>query len=559
MLAVVLSLALTQADASEELVFEPVLDGGASTGAALLKGGVSLTKPPFSIRFTGNHVLPDDVYRSVLDVPAGSLPDTQVAQNVADQLQRFLLKSGYELSTVSVVLEEDGLWVRINEGRLEKIVFRGRLTLPLLRFKIALDLPKEVFNRPLLEREVVLRAKELGIAPPTWELIETEEVPHQGVQVLETPDIVIAGSSIIRPQQRFELHFTLGEPDWSTGVGIDVRTSWMDGLEIGMNYQSKSLIVQSDRWRLSASAGLGLRNDLLQNNVYLFPSRAVVDAVWLSPALDSMNASRAFLSFHTEGIARQRRDFGLENYLAVRSELSLNMQVRPSRGLTFSAGAGGQFFLVGEPRAPLGRPLPELPPFAWGALSTADPMRLRVFVEGRTDLVFFDGESRWDRRHALFLEGRLSANARSLQTPLFVEARLGYQLVIPIGWHDLWFRGKGTWLSGDVLFPFEEVLGEHLPAVFGEIWVQKAGGLRIEFRYSIVRDIFKVGLFANAIAFGEERRDVGSAIPRFGAGVGPTGHVLIEGIFQLDLFLNFSVLSNGRFSSGLLVWLNKVF
>ena len=87
----------------------------------------------------------------------------------------------------------------------------------------------------------------------------------------------------------------------------------------------------------------------------------------------------------------------------------------------------------------------------------------------------------------------------------------------------------------------------------------KAGGVRAEFRYSLVRDIAKVGLFANVLAFGEELRDTGQTIPRLGAGIGPTAHVLIEGIFQLDLFLNFSLLSNGRFSTGLLVWLNKVF
>jgi hypothetical protein len=59
--------------------------------------------------------------------------------------------------------------------------------------------------------------------------------------------------------------------------------------------------------------------------------------------------------------------------------------------------------------------------------------------------------------------------------------------------------------------------------------------------------------------YGEEPRDGSPAVPRYGVGLGPTTHVLIEGIFQLDLFLNFSVLSNGRFSTGLLVWLNKVF
>lgn len=534
------------ADAGE-VAFE--LDAGVADGP-LLKGGVTLTKPPFPIRFVGNLVLTDDVYRAVLDVPPESLPEPETAQLVADQLQRFLLKSGYELSRVSVVLEENGLTVRIDEGRLEKVVFRGRFTLPMLRFKIALDLPKEVFNRPQLEREVARRAKELGIDAPTWELIETESVKHDGVQVVEAPTIVIAGRSIIQPQQRFELHFTFGEPAWSTGLGVDVRTSWMDGLEIGLNYQSKSLAFTDDRWRVALMGGLGLRNDLPQNNIYIFPSRLIADALWYSPALDESGTSRAFLSLHTEGIARQRRDFGLENYFALRSELSFSLQVRPWRSLSLFAGAGMQYFIVGGLQAPLGAP----PPF-----TIADPTRLRNFVEGRVDLIFFDGDSRYDRRHALFLEGRLSANITRFDLPPFAEARLGYQLVVPIGWHDVWIRAKGTWMSGDVMFPFEEVLGEHLPAVFGDIWVQKAGGVRAEFRYSLVRDIAKVGLFANALAFGEEQRDVGKTVPRFGAGIGPTAHVLIEGIFQLDLFLNFSLLSNGRFSTGLLVWLNKVF
>lgn len=539
---------LEPADAGEAVLVGAEVDGGED--GPLIKGGVTLNKPPFPIRFVGNLVLTDDVYRAVLDVPPEALPETQTAQLVADQLQRFLLKSGYELSHVSVALEDNGLTVRIDEGRLEKVVFRGRFTLPMLRFKIALDLPKEVFNRPQLEREVARRAKELGIDAPTWELIETESVKHDGVQVVEAPTIVIAGRSIIQPQQRFELHFTFGEPAWSTGLGVDLRTSWMDGLELGLNYQSRSLAFTDDRWRVALMGGLGLRNDLPQNNIYIFPSRLIADALWYSPALDESGTSRAFLSLHTEGIARQRRDFGLENYFALRTELSFSLQLRPYRALSLFAGAGMQHFLVGGLQAPLGAP----PPF-----TIADPTRLRNFVEGRVDLIFFDGDSRYDRRHALFLEGRLSANITRFDLPPFAEARLGYQLVVPIGWHDVWIRAKGTWMSGDVLFPFEEVLGEHLPAVFGDIWVQKAGGVRAEFRYSLVRDIAKVGLFANVLAFGEELRDTGQTIPRLGAGIGPTAHVLIEGIFQLDLFLNFSLLSNGRFSTGLLVWLNKVF
>jgi hypothetical protein len=266
--------------------------------------------------------------------------------------------------------------------------------------------------------------------------------------------------------------------------------------------------------------------------------------------LDATGTTRAFVALHSEGIARQRKDFGVENYFALRTEASVSLQTRPHRSVSLFAGTGVQYFIVGGLQAPFGAPEPA---------PVVDPTRLRNFVEARLDLVFFDGGSRWDRRHAVFLEGRLSASLTRFSLPTFAEARLAYQLVLPIGWHDVWIRAKGTWMSGDVVFPFEEVLGEQLPAAFGDIWVQKAGGVRGEFRYSLVRDLYKVGVFANVVAYGQELRDEGRTVPRFGMGLGPTAHALIEGIFQLDIYLNFALLSTGRFSTGLLVLLNKVF
>lgn len=118
---------------------------------------------------------------------------------------------------------------------------------------------------------------------------------------------------------------------------------------------------------------------------------------------------------------------------------------------------------------------------------------------------------------------------------------------------------KGTWLSGDVLFPSEEVMGQHLPAVFGDVWLRKVAGVRLEYRYSLLRDLFKVGLFATGVVFGEEQRDSGLTTPAGGFGGGPSAHLLIESFFQLDVFLNFAFLSNGRFSTGLVVSLQKVF
>jgi hypothetical protein len=189
----------------------------------------------------------------------------------------------------------------------------------------------------------------------------------------------------------------------------------------------------------------------------------------------------------------------------------------------------------------------------------ADPWRLRAFGEAKLELTFFDGGARADHRHALLLSGRVSANLHRAEGPLFVEARLAYQRVVSLGWHELWFNASGRWLSGDVLFPFEDVMGQHLPAVFGDVWLRKALGASVGFRYSLVRDVFKVGLFAKGLGWGEELRETNTTLLRAGVGAGPSVHVLLLDLFQLDLFLDVAVLSNGRVGAGVLVWLNKVF
>ncbi|MDP2269608.1 MAG: hypothetical protein Q8K32_02680 [Archangium sp.] len=505
---------------------------------------------PFPVRIEGNLVLPDTVYANILQFPEGARPDLVTAGQLAAQVHAFLLSSGYELAEVSATVDPDGLTLHIDEGQLERVIFRGRFTVRMLRFRLALNLPREVFNRPHLEREVAERSAALGIEPPVWELVETTPPPHESAQLDATPSLLIAGRALVRPGRRYELRITFGPPAWNTGVGLSVRTSYLNGLELGVNTQGASGALHDDRWRVALSGGLALRNDIPRNHVYVFPSRVAAEALWYAPPLDASD-TRPFVLLSSELLIRQRRDFGLESYLSVRTEVSGNVQLHPHRLMTLQVGGGLQHFWVGEYHLGEGRLEAGIP--------LDDEARLRAYADARLELTFFDGAGRWDRRHALAVRGRLSANLGRFDLPLFGEARLDYQLVVPFGWHDLWFRGRATWMGGDVLFPFEEAMGQHLPAVFGDVWLRSAAGVRIEYRHSLLRDVIKAGVFTKGLVWGDEQRDTGLAIPRAGVGAGPSVHLLLFGFFQLDLFVDFAVLSNGRFGVGLQVWLNKVF
>ena len=506
---------------------------------------------PFEMTITGNSVLTNDVYVAVLDLPPDSTPDALTAGLIERQLTDFLKRSGYVLASVVAVPLGNAIFVSIDEGKLEKIVFRGRLTFPMVRLRLALDLPRDTFNAPSIERQLDELSKTLSIERPTWKLIRSETVRHLGPQLTDLSMLgTIYGSQLVHPQQPFELHLFFTERDWSTGPGLDVRSSYFDGFELGINYQGRSALWTDDRWRAGLMAGLGLRNDIEANRLYVFPSRVFAEVQWFTPALDTSGTFRPFLLFTSQNNARQRRDLNLENYYSTTNEVSFNLSLPLAEWLAFHVGFGVQHFLVFGARSPNG----------------TDPLfdvdlngRLRTFVETRFEATFETGNGRWDRRHAASVEGRLYANLRRPDQPTFVEVRGRYQKVFAVGWHDVWVKGQGTWLTGDVLFPFEEPLGDHLRGVFGDIFVRSAAGVKGEFRFSLTRDLYKVGVFLDTAAYGELNRDTGAQRIRFGAAFGPSFHALIEGMFQMDLALSFGLISTGRFNTGVNAFLIKIF
>jgi hypothetical protein len=506
-----------------------------------------LAQAPVQLEIRGNLVLPEGVYLSVLKAPPGP-PTLEKVNELRAQAEAFLEGAGYSLANVDGHLEGAAIVLTVDEGQLEKVVFRGRLTLQMVRLKLALDVPHGVYNRPALERQLHRLSQDLGIEEPQLELVPSRVVGHSGPQVDSLGPLgTIGGATLVHPLQQYELHVLFRDREWGQGLGLDLRVTYFDGLELGVNYQGAGLLLEDDRWRVGVMGGAGLRREIVNGGFYVFPSRVFAEAVWYTPAVSSV---RGFLWLRWEGLARQRPDLGLENYLTSNTELSIDLEARPLPAMRVFVGFGLQHFYLLDERGPLGR-----------GFTPADQQRWRGFVQLGVDYVFDDGSARWDRRHAIELQGRLWNNLADAPGRLsYSEVRLAWQRVTPFGWHDLWLRARGTWLLGDILYPFEVPLGDSLRALsFGDVFVRSVGSLSAEFRFSLTRDLFKLGLFVDAAAFGEVNRITGAQVPRFGMAFGPSFHALIEGMFQLDLALSLGLLTTGAFNTGVYAVLVKVF
>lgn len=564
------------------------------TGGPQISGEMSWTLPPSGppveasdggytgpprLVFAGNRVLPNAVYEAVLNLPPGWTPDADTAAMVQRKLTKFLRESGYELANIHVIAHDNQIDIGINEGRLEKIVYRGRLSVQSLQFTFALELPHEVFNRPELERQTKALEERLNIGHIWFVLVPTVQLTHLGPQLEKLPEI--RGFELLHEREPWELHFFFTEREWGNGFGIDLKSSYLDGLEFGVNYMRESLLLKEDRSRVAASIGLGLRNRISDNGIYPFFSRTAFDARWYSPPV----VADVRLSLIAKGdlIARQEIDklIRLENYWCGTSSTTLNLNATIQKGWTFAAGLGLQWRRIWD-LSVSDVVSPKLPP-----PTVHFTEQVRPFFEGKFDLIFDPNNNRTDRWHLLAAEAVAFAPASVLRSGKLTDKWFGlvhfhYQNPIQFGWHDLWIRARGRWLFGDISFHDEDSVAEYNHGIFGNKFIRRGVSAEAEFRFSITRDLFKISIFHSIFAFGEvtDRGHYspgpdGTLLPvvptwedsaafrdetlRVGTAIGPGFHALIEGMFQLDIYGSFGILNNGQVAANATLNLNKVF
>src|SRR5437868_3867955 len=113
-----------------------------------------LVSPRVNVRIVGARVMPAEAYLDMLRLPDAARPDAATAAAVQAQLLAYLARTGFQLATVGVIVEDGELVVHLNEGQIERVIYLGQLSFQQVRFKLALSLPSDVFNRPMFDRQV---------------------------------------------------------------------------------------------------------------------------------------------------------------------------------------------------------------------------------------------------------------------------------------------------------------------------------------------------------------------------------------------------------------------
>ncbi|TMA15285.1 MAG: hypothetical protein E6J86_06440 [Deltaproteobacteria bacterium] len=211
--------------------------------------------------FHGNVALLEDVYRSVLDLNGSTKATPASARMVAVRLASFLHRAGYALATVRARAEGEQIFVDVDEGRLDKVIFLGGGAFETLRLRLDLNIEHDVFNQPDLERQLRAVGRRLGLGEFAYEIVPvpTMSVTAPRIQLDEINPLEKMSFGLVRPGRPYELHILVQPGKFRPGISPELEIDSVEGGAIGATYHSGRLLFQDDRWELGGRVAGAVR------------------------------------------------------------------------------------------------------------------------------------------------------------------------------------------------------------------------------------------------------------------------------------------------------------
>jgi hypothetical protein len=486
---------------------------GTSTLTYTLASTTAVAPEPDTLVVVGNQVLSAQVYRALVNLPENARLTHRTAERAERDILRFLRLAGYELAEVHVSLLGKQLIVQVDEGRLERVVFLGSTGLGTLRLQLMLDLPGRVFNRPDVEEQLERFRREEGLRITEYQIITVDTSTRSRPQVPRE-----LGGLVLMPRAgRYELHVRMNEPDYPSGLGLELRGEPADGVVSAVRYRFAEVVMDGDR--VEVAGVFGFRPQKLfvgDDDGQRWISRAGARLGWISPEVFEAPL-RLWLGAEGGWGSRARLDLGVVRYDRLEATPSARLRLRPSRFVEIEAG-GGVF-------------IDRITSIVGGAFSADSATRFEPIAFLHGELSFGDSDVRLDRRHELELDVRqyFGPDTRA-RLSLTYEKSIGFEL------DDLVVSAGGAMVLGERPYYALERIGERVKGAYGDLlygWMVGSAGL--EYRLSLTRELLKVGFAYDMAVYARdlgERRSEPGVLGAVSVGL----HALILDAFRFSLY-----------------------
>jgi hypothetical protein len=533
-------------------------EGPATSADGPLLSGTSATRDAAAaahqlLVFKGTLLLNEFIYRAVMGLPQDATASPETSKLVAATLANFLREAGYELAKVRAQVKGDQIEVEIDEGALDKIIVFGTGWLTALRFRSALAMPMDVFNRRLFELQMPKLARQFGLSNYRYELwpvhlLDTDNAaPLEGIEELRA-------MPMLRAARGYELRvLTHGDP-WGAGFSPEIILNGSIGFGVGGRYRLKDVIQDGDRWQAHFRLGGTMRSSLDPNGgTHPVNTLDYVTTRWLSPPLGGKPAGlRITVAPRFELWTLQRSDLNLDSYRIQTLELGAGAGSQLSSGFALFFTTGVQRRWIFNVEATKGTALSL-------DVTQVPNVSNRGFLRANSTYTFNPDELRQDMRDSVALE--LNAVApMSAHGGGFFRFDLQGRKLFALGWHELRTGLHLGGALGDIWYPDDIPLDDFLRIGFGLAkHTHRAGTLSLEFRYSLLRDKVKLAVF-NDVGLWRHlpRDDVQQGAELAGSAGGGIGLFLLDQL-QLDVLYGVGWSADGYMRNGLALSIKEAF
>jgi hypothetical protein len=516
--------------------------------------------PPDLLVFKGTALINEWVYRARLHLPEGAVADARTARQVAETLAAFLLDSGFDLAKVRAEAKHGKIEITVDEGALDKIVVSGAGWLAALRFRAALNLPLDIFNRRQFEGELARLSQQLGFKGYRYELWPVQLLPEEQGSVVQGI-AELQAMPLLRPARGYELRVFAETEPWSSGFSPDVIVNGQVGLGVGGRYRWRDLLQEGDRWQAHFRFGAQMRGYIEDPNAKatdLQGSRLVnsldyLTARWLSRAWGGGSRGlRMTINPRFELWTLQRRDLNLEQYRISTIELGAGAgaQLLPEYGLFFTAGWQRRWIFDQSPA--INTVLP-------AAVTSVRSVVNRLFLRMSTNYTFNAGELRADLKNFAQADVwlfRPTVKDDNGYAKLDLQARKNFAF----GFDELRTGARLTTVVGDINYADELPLADHLRIGFGlDKYTYRATSISLEYRKSISRDRFKLGVFNDIGIWRHLKRDDPQQYAEISGSTGAGLCFFLFDELQIDFYGGFGWSSDGFMKPGINLQIHEAF
>lgn len=506
------------------------------------------------VSITGNAALPAPVYHQVLKARGldDGPPTPDRAERIRSAIEDFLKASGYALAEVDAEVTSKGIRIRVDEGRLDRVLFIGAGGGTTLGFQLAFDLPGRVFNQSRVESELERLLERTGFESAEYQVVPVDAPDHRGVQLGPRN---IGPLTLIEPGEQHELRIYVQAPPDRPGFDLGLGFRPPDGLYVEADWRFVDVFVDRDRLELDTSIAVDIDELANEPEDRLGITRAYVRARWFTPPLGA-DWLRSFLLLSASGFGRDRPDIGVDSYIFA--------PVAASANLEFDFGRFRSYLGAGVERRNILRVRTGTEDGVEPQLSEArldPPSNTRPFGAFGSRLNLSPNRIRQDRLHSIHFDVRLLAPGDAETGTSIVEIFAGWENTWLFGYNELRTGLVGAYIGGDVPYFNEVAFGDgYLRVAFlDEIFVERILSARTEYRLSLARETFKLSLFNDIAVFDSldaARQSRGAAVAD---NVGIGAHLMVLDVFQVDLFTGVGFTTEGDVDVGISLAVEQVF